>query len=90
METKTAFVRADGAIELHTVTEVSLHFAFVVNPGYTESEDTVRLHETLYDFCLFKFRMLVVNFLDRLENLLNCLKVLFFLAVLRLKLSHNF
>ncbi len=64
METETSLVRSDRAVELYTVTEVSLNFAFVIDPGYTESKDTVRLYETLDDLCFFEFRMLVVNILD--------------------------
>lgn len=90
METKTAFVRAYCAIELYAITEVCLNFTFVVNPGDTESKDTIRFNKTLDDLCFFEFRMQVVNFLDRLENFLNCLKVLLLLTVLRLKLGHNF
>gem|GEM_PF-5019944 len=90
METETSLVRADSAVELDTITEVSLNFSLVVYPSYTESEDTVWLDHSLNDFCLFKFRMLVINLLDRLENFLNGLKVLIFTRMLCSQVSHYF
>ena len=64
METKTAFVRANGAVELHAITNVHLHFTLVVNPRHTESSDALRLYDALHNLSLLKFGMLVVNVLD--------------------------
>ncbi len=64
METDATFVRADGIVELHAVTYVVLNFALVVNPGYTESEDTVGFDHTFDDFVAFEFRVLVVYVLN--------------------------
>ena len=64
VETQSAFVRTNSRIELNTVTEVRLHFALVIDPSDTESEDTVGLDHTLYDLRLLKFGMLVIHLFD--------------------------
>ena len=64
METETAFVRTDSAVELYTITEVGLNLTLVVNPSYTESEDTIGLYDALDNLCFLEFGMLVVNFLN--------------------------
>ncbi len=89
METQTAFVRADSAVELNAVTEVRLYFALVIYPCDAEGEDTVRFDHSLHDFRLFKFGVLVVHLFNRLQNLLYRLQVLCFPRVLRSKLRHN-
>ena len=61
METQTAFVRADSAVELNAVTEVSLNFTFIVYPSHTECEDTIGFYDTFNDFCFFEFWVLVVH-----------------------------
>ena len=76
METQTALIRADSAIELHAVTDIHLYLTLVINPGHTERGDTLGFHDALYYFCLFKFRMLVVHVLDGLQYFTNSLKVL--------------
>ena len=63
MEADTSFVRTYGSIELHTVAKVGLYLSLVINPIHTESMDTIRLYNTLNDFCLSKFRMLVIDLL---------------------------
>ena len=78
METKTAFVRANGRIELHTIAEVGLYFALVIDPGHTEGEDTIGLDHSLHDLCRLKFRVLVVHLFNGFEHFLNCLQVLCF------------
>ena len=73
VETDTAFVRSDSCIELYTITDVRLNFAFVVDPVYTESEDSVGFHHTFDDFCLCKFRVFVVNRFNRFQHFVYCL-----------------
>ena len=90
METQTALVRADRAVELNAITEVGLHFARIVNPRHTEREDPVRLDHPLDDLCLLEFRMLVVHFLDGVEDLADSLEILALTGVLPLKVRHNF
>jgi hypothetical protein len=41
VEAKTALVRAESRVELHTETSVDLNFALVVFPGDSELEDTL-------------------------------------------------
>ena len=89
METQSAFVRADGAVELNTVTKVRLDFSLVINPSDTESEDTVRLDHTLHDLRLFKLGVLVIHLFNRFENLLNGLQILCLARMLRSKLLHD-
>lgn len=64
METNTALVGADSTVELYTIADVGLNLTFIVYPGNTESEDTVRLNYSFNDFCLFEFGMLIVNLFD--------------------------
>jgi len=64
VETEAALIRTDGTVELDTITGVGLNFAVVVRPGYAEGENAVRLYDAFHDFCLFEFRVLVVNILD--------------------------
>ena len=73
METQAAFVGADGAIELHTVTNVYLYLALVVDPGHTESSDTLWLYDALYDFGFLKLGVLVVHILNAVQHLSYCL-----------------
>ena len=89
METETALVGTDRAVELYTVSEVDLDVTFVIHPRYAESEDAVRLDDTLDDVCLLKLGMLVVDFFDRVEDLLCCLEELFLFSMLLTKLRHN-
>ena len=63
METQATLVRANGAVELHAITDVYVHLAFVVYPRHTESQHALWLYDALDDLCLFKFRMLVVYIL---------------------------
>lgn len=62
METKTTLVSTESSIVLYTVTEVNLSLTLIVNPYYTEFEDTIWFNKTFNDLCSFEFRMLVVNF----------------------------
>ena len=88
METETSLVWSNGAIELDTITEVGLNLAFVIYPSNAECEDTIRLNHSLYDFSLLKLWVLVINLLNRLEYLANCLKILFLMAILLLEVGH--
>ena len=41
METQAALIRANGTVELHTVSAVQLYLAVVIHPGNTENNGTV-------------------------------------------------
>ena len=73
VEAQSALVRADGAIELYAVTDVHLYLALVVNPGHAEGRDAFRLHDALYDLCLFELGMLVVHIFNAFQHLSYCL-----------------
>lgn len=88
VETQTAFVGTDRAVELNAVAQVGLNFAFVVHPRYAEGEDTIRLYEALNDLGFLELRMLVVNFLDGLEYFAYGLQVFVFTRVLTLQFCH--
>ena len=64
MEAQTTLVRANGAVELYTITKVGLNLTLIVNPSYTESEDALGLNHALNDLSFLKLRMLVINLLD--------------------------
>ena len=64
MEAQAALVRTNGTVELHSVAEVDMYLALVVHPWHTEGNDTLRLHQSLYDSCFLKFGVLVVHVLD--------------------------
>ena len=89
MKTQTAFVRTDGAIELHAVTEVGLHFALIINPCHAEGEDTIRLDHALHDLRSLKLGVLVIHLFNRLEHLLYGLQVLCLTRMFRSQTLHN-
>ncbi len=64
METNTAFVRANGIVELHTIAEVGLNITFVVHPSNTERKDTVGFNQAFYDFSFLELWMLVIDIFD--------------------------
>ena len=69
METNTAFVRANGIVELHTIAEVRLNFTLIIHPRYTESKDTVRFNQTFYNFRFLELRMLVIDIFDGIRSI---------------------
>ena len=74
MEAQTALVGADGAVELHTVAAVDLDLAFVIDPGHTEADDTLRLDQTLDQSGLLIFGVLLHDGLDALQHLADSLQ----------------
>ena len=84
MEAEATFVRADRVVELDTVTQVYVHFALVVDPGHTESEDAIGLDKALDDFRFLKLWMLVVDALNRGEYFFYGLQVFLFTRMLGL------
>ena len=61
MEAETSLVGAYGAVELHAVAYVDVYLALVVGPWHAERDDTLWLYEPLYEPCILKLRMLVVD-----------------------------
>ncbi len=89
VETETALIGTDGAVELDAVAEVRLDLALVVHPGHTEGEDAVGFDHPLHDLCLLELRMLVIDLFDGFEDFLHGLKVLLLERVLGLELCHD-
>ena len=89
MEADTSLVRANGVVELYAIADVILNFALVVNPCYTEGDNTVGLYHALYDFVALEFGMLVVYLFYRHQHFAHCLKILFLARVLGLKGGHD-
>ena len=85
LENKVLTIYLKGAINSSNY----LDLALVINPGYAEREDTVRLNHALHDLCLFELGVLVVNFLDGFQNFLNSLQILFLQRILGLKACHD-
>ena len=90
MEAETSLVRADSAVILYAVAEVYMDFTVVINPRYTESDDTLWLYETLDNLSALKLRMLIIYVFHGFEYLTNCLKVFIFTWVLGSQVLHNF
>ena len=90
METETALVGTDRAVELNAITQIGLHLAGIIHPSHAEGEDTVGLYHALDDLSLLELRMLVVHFLDGVEDFADSLEILALTGVLPLKVSHNF
>ena len=91
MQTQTALIRSDRAVELYTETTVYLHIARVVYPRNTELNLTLRLNQTLQN-CLFAV-LLLMRFhyrTQRLQNLFDRLMELRFARVLCNNLLNHF
>ena len=71
VETKAAFVRADGAVELNSETTVHLDVAAVVNPRHTEVKQALRFDHALHHGDVF--RVGLQNRLKRLKDFLDSL-----------------
>ena len=74
MEAQTALVGADGAVELDAVAAVHLDLALVIDPGYTEGDDALRLDQTLDEAGLLVLGMLLHDGLDALQDLADSLQ----------------
>jgi len=90
VEAETAFVCAEGSVELNAVAEVGANLTLIVDPSHAEGEDTVGLYDALDDFVSLKFGVFVVFFFDGLQDLANGLQVLIFARMFGFQVSHNF
>lgn len=59
MKANSAFVGPDGAVHLNAITAVNLYFTFIVKPGNTKGDESLRLKHAFQDFQLPEFRVLV-------------------------------
>jgi len=78
-------VWADSVVELYAVADVYMDFTGIVDPRYTEGNDTVWLYKAFDDGCLFELGVLVVDFFDREKYFLDSLEEFLFTRVLCLE-----
>ena len=90
LETETALVGSDRAVELNAEATVYLNFAVTVGPRYTEFDNALRLYETLKKTGFLILGMLFDNGFKGFENLFNSLKKLGFVRIALLNLRNNF
>ena len=74
MEAQAALVGANGAVELHAVAAVHLDLALIIDPGHTEADDALRLHQTLDEGGLLVLGVLFHHGLDALQHLTHSLQ----------------
>ena len=89
VETQTALVGTDGAVELHAVAEVHLNLALVVYPRHTEGDDALGLYETFEQTLGLEFGMLVVNVLDGYQHFTDSLEEFCLTGMAGLQLLHK-
>src|SRR5699024_6529038 len=73
MKTQSAFVGADGAVHLDTVTAVHMNLTVVIHPRHAEHDHTLRFDESLNDTRLEVFGMLLQERPQRAQNFFGCL-----------------
>ena len=66
METESTFVRTNSVVMLYTETHIGLYISPVINPVYTELNDSVWYTESLDKIGLFKTWMFIVFIFDRI------------------------
>ena len=89
METDTAFVRANGVVELHAIAQICLDFTLVVHPRYAERKDAVGFYQTFDNLGLLEFRMLVIDIFDGKKHFLDGLKIFRFAGMFCLQRGHD-
>ena len=90
LETETALVGSDRAVELNAEATVYLNFAVTVGPRYAEFDNALRLYETLKKTGFLILGMLFDNGFKGFENLFNSLKKLGLVRIALLNLRKNF
>ena len=91
METKTALIRSDGAVELNAVAFIYLYVSFVVCPRNAEGDDSFRLYQAFKNSQLAVFFFIFVNNdLQGIKNFLYCLMEFRFAWILRYDSLVNF
>src|SRR5699024_9811391 len=81
MESQSAFVRSNSAVELASVSTVYMRNTVVICPGNTESKHSVWLNHSFQKSCFLVFRMFVDYYFQRFENFLNGLYKLWLICV---------
>ena len=73
MKAESAFIRPDGAVELHTEATVHLYAPRIIHPRYTEFDDPLGLHKFVDDASGNEFRALLHDRLEGFQHLRDCL-----------------
>ena len=81
--------RADGGVELHAIADVHLHFAFIIDPRHTESDDALGFYQAFEQRSALPLRMLVVDVGNAEEYFVNGLEILFLTGVASFELLHE-
>ena len=89
VEAKSSFIGADGGVELHAIADVHLHFAFIIDPRHTESDDALGFYQAFEQRSALPFGVLIVDVSDAEEHLVNGLEVLFLAGVASFELLHE-
>ena len=64
METYSALIGANGAVELHSVAQIGLYLAIVVDPCHAEGYDAVGFDHSLHNFRFLKLGVVVIDLLN--------------------------
>ena len=83
------FIGADGGVELHAIADVHLHFAFIIDPRHTESDDALGFYQAFEQRSALPLRMLVVDVGNAEEHFVNGLEILFLTGVASFELLHE-
>ena len=89
VETKTTFIRTNSWWELYTETTVYLYLTFIINPWYTEWNDTFWFNQTFQKVFFDIFRIFIEDRDKWIEDFFNCLKELSLVAVLSFHFFKN-
>ncbi len=90
VETKAAFVRTYGGIELYAVSAVYMNNTLVIRPWHAKFDNAFRLNKAFDNPVLFPLGMLVDNKLQRFKNLTNSLQKFALMAVTSFNLRIDF
>ena len=89
MEADSALVWTDCAVALHPVASVDADFAFVIEPRYTENDDSFRFYDSLKNLHIHKVRVFndIWRYAD--EHFVDCLMKFLFSWILGNKVCHK-
>ncbi len=68
MESDTALIRSDRAVELHAESSVHVNIAGVVYPRYSENDLSLRLYYSAENACFDPLGMRFCNRLQRFQD----------------------
>ena len=89
MKTQSSFIRSDGIVKLNPVTQVYMDRPLVVGPGYLENQYAIGFDDPVHNIGRAEMGILIVNLLDRFQDLANGLVVLHLTGVLLRQVKHD-